>query len=171
MYLVLCIYLCKPYDIVLVDYEDSNMNARAKELEFPVHFYSVSFYTSWHQKCNSIEELQQCSLIEVSKKKKYGSTHWKCICFNWFRRTKIPFGLYFWGYASLKMLPGSKKVICLWFANNMGSLSRRWQTKILDNDACSHSSNTSFCSKSHTFSMSGKPGSDEAAFFQVFLTP
>lgn len=68
MYLVLCIYLCKPHDIVLVDYEDSNVNVRAKELEFPVRFYSVSFYTLWHQKCNSIEELQQCSLIEVSKK-------------------------------------------------------------------------------------------------------
>lgn len=40
----------------------------AKELEFPVHLYSVSFCTMQHQKCNTTEELQQCSLVEASKK-------------------------------------------------------------------------------------------------------
>lgn len=67
MYLLLCIYLCKIHSIVLVNYGDSYMNAGAKELEFPVHFYSTSFRTTLHQKYNSVEELQQCSLIEVSQ--------------------------------------------------------------------------------------------------------
>lgn len=31
-----------------------------------------------------------------------------------------------------------------WFANNMGGLRCRWQTKILDNDVCSYSSDTLF---------------------------
>lgn len=40
----------------------------AKELEFPVHFYFISFCTMWHKKCNTIEEVQQCSLIEAGQK-------------------------------------------------------------------------------------------------------
>lgn len=40
----------------------------AKEFEFPAHFYSVSLCSTQCQKRNSIGELQQCSLIEVSQK-------------------------------------------------------------------------------------------------------
>lgn len=151
VFIYVCIYLCKPLWYCFGEIWGQLYERWAKELSFPVLFYSLSLCTMQCQKCNSIyrvTELQQCILIAVSQK----VSTWAYIgnlfvsLESW--RTKILFGMHFWAYTPHQIVPWNKNwLVCdlqiIWEVSAAGD-----QPKILENDVCSYTSEPKFSLKS-----------------------